>query len=292
MTGEPGADLVRAAYHAFFKREPDPRATYHIKTFFSDGNNDIEGFLNTLWLSYEFRYRVIERLSGDKIINKGGYSLIISLGTHCFTSFLMKYSGLKTQSYPFDWIFSSTKMVTHCINDDFDIFMNDSFHEPVALIDRPNAQDYNKCNHTYYRDNFGINFLFNHHSMDELENVEYFSRCISRLRDAFSSTEATLAVQCFRKQTTEREDFLELSDAIKRRAPNMDLLSISIDESRNDLVMPEFQLIEEDGRNQLYRLRATSALGGIEFGAAIDDLAVLRLMESRGLNIKKSYVPR
>lgn len=41
----------------------------------------------------------------------------ISIGPYFSSADLLKYSGLRNSSYPFDYIFSSLEMVKHCIND-------------------------------------------------------------------------------------------------------------------------------------------------------------------------------
>ena len=51
----------------------------------------------------------------------------ISIGPCCFTTEYIKSSGLRTNSYPFDWIFSSIEMVNHCITNKFQTFLDLSY---------------------------------------------------------------------------------------------------------------------------------------------------------------------
>jgi hypothetical protein len=54
-------------------------------------------------------------------------SEFISIGPYCITAEYIRDNGFRTKSYPFDWIFSSIKMVDHCIKDKFKIFLDLSY---------------------------------------------------------------------------------------------------------------------------------------------------------------------
>ena len=68
-------------------------------------------------------------------------AVFISVGPCCFTTEYIKSSGLRTNSYPFDWIFSSIEMVNHCINDKFKMFLD------LTYI--------SDCNHSFSCNNSG-----------------------------------------------------------------------------------------------------------------------------------------
>ena len=51
---------------------------------------------------------------------------VCSLGNRCHTAYLLKKCNLKKTSYPFDWIFSDLYMILHCIEDNFNKFLNKS----------------------------------------------------------------------------------------------------------------------------------------------------------------------
>jgi hypothetical protein len=40
---------------------------------------------------------------------------------------LLKQNKLKLCSYPFDWIFSNCNNIIHCLEDDFNVFLDKSF---------------------------------------------------------------------------------------------------------------------------------------------------------------------
>jgi len=52
----------------------------------------------------------------------------ISIGTYCSTAYILKVNNLRTESYPFDYIFSSLEIVKHCINDKFNIFLDKKYY--------------------------------------------------------------------------------------------------------------------------------------------------------------------
>lgn len=52
---------------------------------------------------------------------------IVSLGTHCLSSYFLKFFGLKTYSLPFDWLFTSPEMIIDCISNNFDFFLKQEF---------------------------------------------------------------------------------------------------------------------------------------------------------------------
>lgn len=99
---------------------------------------------------------------------------ICSLGTLCHSSQLLKNNNLKKCSYPFDWIFSNTDMIMHCIEDDFKIFLDKSYY-----VDTPD----NKCSHTYYQITINSsNPIFNHHNPMNENDYNYFVRCVDRFK--------------------------------------------------------------------------------------------------------------
>ena len=63
-----------------------------------------------------------------------------SLGQLCQSSQILKSIGLKKCSYPFDWIFSSCDNILHCIQDDFNIFLDKSYY--ISKSDK-------QCGHIY-----------------------------------------------------------------------------------------------------------------------------------------------
>ena len=119
------------------------------------------------------------------------YRNVISIGCHCATAGELKRFGLKPRSYPFDWIFSTIEMTAHCITDDFSIFLDRSFHRRVSDEEKM-FRSANACQHIFYKEKFGVDFVFNHKDITKSEEFSYYVRCVERFRAALCSGEPTL----------------------------------------------------------------------------------------------------
>ena len=107
-----------------------------------------------------------------------------SLGTLCHSSQILKQNTLKKCSYPFDWIFSNPNMISHCLEDDFNIFLDKSYY--ITLSDK-------SCGHSYYNKD-----MFNHHSPLKNENdYNYYIRCVNRFRQLLQFKEHKLFIMIF-----------------------------------------------------------------------------------------------
>jgi hypothetical protein len=107
-------------------------------------------------------------------------------------STVLKRTGLKTESYPFDWIFSSEEMVKHCIEDNFKTFLDKSEYNT-------NFADHSICEHKFYstivenhqNDESRDDVIFNHHNpLTSVEDYEYFKRCVQRFKNLLSSDDS------------------------------------------------------------------------------------------------------
>ena len=56
-----------------------------------------------------------------------------SLGNLCHGSQILKRNNYKKCSYPFDWIFSNCENIIHCIEDDFNIFLDKSYYVSIHV---------------------------------------------------------------------------------------------------------------------------------------------------------------
>jgi hypothetical protein len=89
---------------------------------------------------------------------------IITLGDHCIASLYLKKCGLKSCSYPFDWIVTNLDMIVDILENDFDRFMNQT---------------------DYYDSFFKGQIFYQHRSLDK--DREYFERCINRFKNLNSN---------------------------------------------------------------------------------------------------------
>ena len=105
----------------------------------------------------------------------------VSLGTFCHAAEILKHTKLRMFSGPFDWIFSNLAVVTHCLADDFTVFLDKSNYQAVPIEER-HVPDANYCDHSFYRDQFGIKYFFNHHNPTQDRVYEHFQRAVERFR--------------------------------------------------------------------------------------------------------------
>ena len=123
---------------------------------------------------------------------------ILSFGFRCSSAAILKQMNLKTESYPFDWLISDLSVIKHCIETDFQEFVNPSnyirkytntyemadskegficdehlmvnhFYQPVEKMDEDNTYKYK--------------LAMNHHNILEPKDAEYYNRCIQRFRE-------------------------------------------------------------------------------------------------------------
>lgn len=121
---------------------------------------------------------------------------VISFGHRCTSSGFIKHLGLKTESYPFDWLISNLNVIQDCIETNFIHFLNvnnykEKHMEVSHLIDNRkeyywsenvNVNEYyenDKNNNSAYHTKLGIN----HRNLNVESDYEYYKRCINRLYD-------------------------------------------------------------------------------------------------------------
>ena len=203
---------------------------------------------------------------------------IVSFGTHCYTSELLKSFDLKRYSAPFDWLFSSSPMIAHCIGDNFETLLNPKYYEPVAVENRRDGPDVNLVDHAYYRDQFNVKFVFNHHDVQLENDYQYLVRCVQRVRACLASTRGKLFLMCSEERANTEQEFLELSEVIRQNTENGVLFVFAIADGSNE-VLPSVHQINQHGQNILFRLQAVSKWKPLEFEEIIDDLAIIRTVK-------------
>ena len=131
--------------------------------------------------------------------------IIFSVGHRCTTASLIKIMKMKFESYPFDWVVSKLETVKHCIENNFNDFLqSDNFvrkdSDTINVLDNEeqfvttesivfnNNYETNmvtatngfKSNH---RGTYGYMLALTHHDMHDEENKKYFDRCIKRFQN-------------------------------------------------------------------------------------------------------------
>lgn len=149
--------------------------------------------------------------------------LVCSLGFNCHIAQFLKSNGLKLASYPFDWIMSNTRVVKHCLEDNFVKFLDKTCYTELNRPDR--------CGHNVYCDN-----MFVHHNpLDNMGDYDYFDRCVNRFKDLLNRKEKKLFMVSIingehnvgNKLTDDiKNQFIELNNIIKARTTNYHLLVV------------------------------------------------------------------
>ena len=108
----------------------------------------------------------------------------ISLGSHCHMAQLLKSTGLRTWSGPFDWIFSAPGLVRDCLADDFALLLDRSQLETTPPDERPKPEEC-RGRHRVYGPRHRIPFLFNHHDPAGSDaDYAFLQNGVGRLRRA------------------------------------------------------------------------------------------------------------
>jgi hypothetical protein len=107
-----------------------------------------------------------------------------SLGSLCHSSQILKRNKLKLCSYPFDWIFSNCDNIIHCIEDNFNIFLDKSYYINISE---------SKCGHSKYHSE-----MFNHRNpLNNINDNNYYVRCVKRFKKLLQKQEYKLFITTF-----------------------------------------------------------------------------------------------
>jgi hypothetical protein len=104
-----------------------------------------------------------------------------SLGSLCHGSQIFKRNKYKLCSHPFDWIFSNCDNIIHCIEDNFNVFLDKSYYINISQ---------SKCGHSKYH-----NEMFNHHNpLTNASDYDYYVRCVDRFKNLLQKQEHKLFI--------------------------------------------------------------------------------------------------
>ena len=146
----------------------------------------------------------------------------ISVGPYCSTADILKTYNLRTEAYPFDYIFSSLEIVKHCINDKFNIFLDKKYYTPGTCNNSTRHSFYCNFLDTPLLLQHHINFncskdykvssgnLFNHHNLiEDNGNYEKFKRRCNRLLSLIENNEKIVFVyyNCYTDDFNDIIDF-------------------------------------------------------------------------------------
>ena len=125
---------------------------------------------------------------------------VVSLGSSCITAHNLAQLGLRKFAGPFDWIFSSPRMVSHMVMDNFITFLDKSQITTSAKYKfKAGHRFYSKMlqGTGYCRPESKLsNVIFNHHDPSIDEGHAYFQRTVRRFRHCLSCANPKLFVIC------------------------------------------------------------------------------------------------
>jgi hypothetical protein len=209
---------------------------------------------------------------------------VISLGTHCFTSALLRRWGLRAWSGPFDWLFSSAAMVAHCIEDDFRLLLDPSQYEPVPIAERAAGPTANRVQHRYYRDVLGVEHVFNHHDVHLPEDHAHFVRAVERFRAALASDGPKLFVMHRWHVSTSLDQLEPLRQVLAGRSRNYRLVVVSVRESLRP-AWPQATVEAVHSDLVAYTFDPVSRWAPLEFPDTIDEQFLVHLLRHEAQNL-------
>mmetsp|Transcript_93174 Transcript_93174/g.301251 ORF Transcript_93174/g.301251 Transcript_93174/m.301251 type:complete len:347 (+) Transcript_93174:64-1104(+) len=106
----------------------------------------------------------------------GGFQAVVSLGSICLTARFLESHGVRKQKFPFDWIYSSARLVRHCLADDFRQFLNEGQLQTWRTKRGTGHKLYEKMQ-------LGKRTaVWPHHSLKKEVDLESFKRAVERLK--------------------------------------------------------------------------------------------------------------
>jgi hypothetical protein len=168
------------------------------------------------------------------------YSQYISLGSSCCPGLTMRNLGIKSQTYPFDWVRVNNKIIYDILLNGKQKFLSfDSIDESFYMNEMYQSLFKNNT-HGCLINNYGQYFThYKNKSLNELKTT--FSRYIDRFFDLLKSNQKVLFIQSHedyilhKKSRDRRIEFYEylikINDLINNKYPdfNFDIINIDID---------------------------------------------------------------
>lgn len=207
---------------------------------------------------------------GTRKINGRRVKHVASLGTHCLASNILKSSGLKNYSLPFDWIFSTPEFLIDNINSRFDLFLP------------KNSFDYKE----YAKSNYGLDNVFMHKNPEETENLAYYFRCISRFNDLLDSTDAKIFFLISRPENRLSSHFYKIVETLSKKTKNFELIAIDLQETCPNKSEVKLEKIDEIKGSRLYKFTPNSDESKLGyFPDVVDEILLLRIIYNYHLDL-------
>lgn len=121
--------------------------------------------------------------SGGEQDDEAPFAHVLSLGSRCLVAWLLRECELRRYAGPFDWIYSNTAVVRHCLKDNF-----------TAFLDVSQLHSAGKAwGHETYGPMIGRRVVFPHHEPRGRDRP-HFEHCAERFRRVMVAPERKLFV--------------------------------------------------------------------------------------------------
>jgi len=277
--------IVDALYRGILGRPPEREALQSTGEWLESHGlaQNLAGMVESFVVSPEFRGRVnatgfLTEPPTPHWPDRPAYRHVVSLGSNCYASQMLKAQKLKRYSGPFDWVFSSVPMVEHCLRDDFRTLLDRAQME--ALPEQPHKPGLERSEHAFYRDSFGVPRMFNHHDMTLDADYGYLARCVERLRGVLARDEPTLCLLILREQPGSLAQVLSLGAALREIAPHADLLAVEVTDPATAALSFGMQAVHESEGRLAMRYVPTSKMHPLSFDNPFDDMLMNHLVRS------------
>ena len=165
----------------------------------------------------------------------------LSIGSDCFASNMLKMNGLKTCSYPFDWLSTNSTAIRQMLSDNFDKFLDNTYYE---LTDKFVGHN-NIVRHRLYGN------IFFHKNPLESKDYEYYVRCVERFKNVFGSSGKKVLIYSgnaeplLKRHGTINDMCIEYTDIFNKMTVNHHMILLckwSIDELSYDKFHPKIEV--------------------------------------------------
>lgn len=205
---------------------------------------------------------------------------IHSLGSFCHAAQVLKELAVRRHTGPFDWIFSNAAAATHMLRDRFATYLDPQYFRIVPEEEKVDSSS-NVCDHLYYKEQFGVKFMFNHHRPFEKEDGDFFRDAVqSFVHDLDSSTPCLLFHVA--RMNGKPEDFSALWDATTEYSAPKRMLVLRFVHTPEErfLTAPVVVLRHVDPEVLEFQLPVVSKTNGVRFEDPRDNRRLKRLVYS------------
>ena len=139
----------------------------------------------------------------------------ISIGPYCVSAEYLKNSNNRKLAFPFDWIFSSLNMISHCVQDEFKTFLNTDY---IKFINEQQSSHiiYDKLLNK--RLDSILPVVFNHHNLKDDEIYKAYQRRCYRFLNAIKNKNTYLVYTIKNDEVQVNfnlEELIEFSNVLK-----------------------------------------------------------------------------